>query len=325
MPTIKDVAEKAGVTVTTVSRILNNRGYISQKTREKVYRVMKELDYQPNEVARSLLKKRTNVIGVIVPSIRQPFFSEVVHFLEFYASTKSYKVMLCVSNHEKEKEVEYIEMLRSNQVSGIVLGSRTDDLETLLPDNLPVISFERVLSDQISSIACDNAHGGVLATKHLIESGCRKLIHVSGIRNISLPADARRDSFIRICKDEKIPHKVFYTREAQFTSLSYEEYLEQILTENSDVDGIFASSDVIAAEIIQVCSKIGIRIPEDLKLVGFDDIHLASLTTPQITTIHQPVEQMCAHAIDTLDRQINAGFLPSQTVLPVKLLRRETT
>lgn len=325
MPTLKDVAEKAGVTVTTVSRVLNNRGYIGDATREKVYRVMKELDYQPNELARSLSKKRTSIIGVIVPSVMHPFFCEVVNYLEFYASREGYKVMLCNSNHQKDKEIEYIDMLKSNKVSGIVLCSRTEDIETSLPDNLPVITFERVISSKISSVACDNYLGGELATRHLIDRGCKNLLHISGIRNILMPADARRDAFVHVCEENHIPNKVYYTEEAQFQSLNYEEYLEQIILENPDADGVFTSSDVIAAEIIYVCTKNNIKIPQDIKLVGFDDIRLASLTTPKITTIRQPIEQMCACAVDTIIRQADKGFLPSKTVLPVTLVLREST
>jgi len=325
MSTLKDVAEKAGVTVTTVSRVLNNRGYISEATRKKVYRVMKEMDYQPNELARSLSKNKANIIGVIVPSVMHPYFCEVVNYLEFYASRAGYKLMLCNSNHQKDKEYEYIKMLKSNKVSGIILSSRTENIENFLPVNLPVILFERDTSNRISSISCDNYSGGEMAARHLVACGCKNLIHISGIQNILMPADARKDAFVRVCEDNQIPYKVFSTEETQFLSLDYEEALEQIILSNPDVDGIFASSDVIAAGIIRVCSKNKIRIPEDIKLVGFDDIKLASLTTPKITTIHQPIEQMCACAIDILIRQIDDGFLPSKTVLPIFLFKREST
>jgi LacI family sucrose operon transcriptional repressor len=325
MATIKDVAEKAGITVTTVSRVLNNRGYISDATREKVYRIMKELDYQPNEVARSLSKNHANIIGVIVPSVMHPFFCEVVNYLEFYAAKNGYKVMLCNSNHQRDKEIEYIGMLRSNKVAGIVLCSRTEDIEEFFPENLPVVTFERMISNNISSVSCNNYQGGEFATLHLIECGCKNLLHISGIQDIHMPADARRDAFLKICAEKNVSGKVFYTQEAQFHSLNYEDYLEKIILENRDTDGIFASSDVIAAEIIHVCAKNQIRIPQDLKLVGFDDIRLASLTTPQITTIRQPVEQMCACTIGNMIRQIDDDFLPSSTVLSVTLVKREST
>lgn len=324
MSTMKDVAEQAGVTVTTVSRIINDRGYISAATRNKVYRVMKELDYQPNELARSLSKSRTNIIGVIVPSLMDPYFSEVVNYLEFYASNEGYKVMICNSNNKKNKEQEYISMLKSNKVSGIVLSSWTENLENILPNNLPVITFERIISNHISSITCDNYSGGEIATRYLLEIGCKNLLHISGTNNIAMPADSRRDAFVNVCQGNHIPFKVFYVEEAKYQSIDYYLELEQIILSNPEIDGIFTSNDVIAADIICLCNKNNIRIPSDIKLVGFDDTRLTSLITPKITTIHQPIEQMCSCAINTLIHQIEEGFLPSKTVLPVSIIRRES-
>lgn len=325
MHTLKDVAVKAGVSVTTVSRILNNRGYIDDKTRKKVFGAMTELDYHANELARSLSKKRANIIGVIVPSLLHPYFCEVAYYLEQYASLAGYTVMICNANHQKNKEHEYINMLKSNKVSGIVLSSRTENVEKILPENLPVLTFERVISNRISSVSCDNYSGGEMAARHLLEVGCKNLLHFSGVQNIKMAADARRDSFEEVCKENQVPYNVYNTEEIQFQTLNYEAYLEQTILANPETDGIFAGSDVIAAEIISVCKKNSIRIPEDMKLIGFDDIRLASLTTPKITTIHQPIEEMCACSIDTLFHQIHDGYLPSQVILPVSLVIREST
>lgn len=141
MATLKDVAELAGVTVTTVSRVLNNRGYISDKTRQAVYDAMKRLDYRPNELARSLSKQRTNVIGVIVPSAAHPFFCRVVSFLEQEAARHGYKIMLCNSSHQREKEIEYIDMLKSNKVAAIVLCSQDAGHRGYLAHSPAVVSF----------------------------------------------------------------------------------------------------------------------------------------------------------------------------------------
>lgn len=324
MSTMKDVANRAGVTVTTVSRIINDRGYISDATRTKVHRVMKELDYQPNELARALSMRRTNIIGIIVPSLMDPYFCEVVNYLEYYASGAGYKVMICNSNNQKDKEQEYISMLKSNKVSGIVLSSWTKNLENILPANLPVITFERVISNQISSITCDNYSGGEIATRYLLDIGCKNLLHISGTNNIKMPADSRRDAFVRVCEGNQIPYKVFYVEDTKFQSQDYYADLEQIIVSNPEIDGIFTSSDVIAADIISLCSKNNIQIPSDIKLIGFDDTRLMSLITPKITTIHQPIEQMCSCAINTLIHQIEEGYLPTRTVLPVTFIKRES-
>ncbi len=325
MATLKDVAQKSGVTVTTVSRVLNNRGYISEQTRQKVYNAIKELNYQPNELARSLTKKRTNIIGVITPSIMHPFFGKVINYLEQFAVENKYKIMLCNSYHQKDKEIEYIEMLKSNKVAGIVLCSRTIDIDSFLDLSLPVVTIERYVGSGISVVECDNYMGGELATKHLINCGCKNIIHISGIKDIHMPADNRNVAFVDVCKKYNINHKVFHTEEEQFQSMDYSEFIQKIFSENYNIDGVFASSDVIAAQVIQVCNKNNIKIPDDLKLVGFDDTDIAYLTTPMLTTIKQPVEQMCQHAIDIIIKSLEKKVVPLKITLPVSLIKRGST
>ncbi len=325
MATLKDVAREAGVTVTTVSRVLNNRGYISDATRKKVYQSMEKLNYHPNEVARSLSQKHTNCIGVIVPSVRHPFFSEVVSFLEYHAFERGYKVMLCNSYHQKEKEKEYLGMLQSNKVSGIVLCSRTAGVEEILKTNLPVVTFERMVSPEICAVSCDNLQGGYLAAAHLVERGCKKLMHIGGVSQLHLPADDRQTAFEQVCRQHNIPFEVLYTQESQFQAMDYGGFLEEALERHPDVDGVFASNDIIAAQLIQACAKRSIRVPEDLKIVGYDDIRLASLTTPAITTVRQPVNEMCEKAVESIIQQLDQKYPPSRTTLGVTLVRRETT
>lgn len=325
MPTIKDVAEKAGLAVATVSRVLNNRGYISQATRDAVYNAMRELNYQPNELARSLVKKQTSLIGVIVPSVMHPFFSKVVYYLETYASSFGYKIMLCNSRQQADKEMEYIDMLKSNKVSGIVICSHTPDIEKNLEINLPVVTFERSVSKDIPAVMSDNYQGGVLATKHLIECGCKHLVHLSGNSGMKLPADSRSSAFLNVCKENEVEGKIFSTTEEEFNSMDYLNSLMKVIDENPGTDGIFCSSDVIAAEVIQVCKKKQIDIPDQIKVVGFDDTDVATLVSPAITTIGQPIELLCRYAVENIIKKINNEIVPSQTVLPVSLIRRETT
>ena len=325
MVTLKDVAEKAGVTVTTVSRVLNNRGYISEKTRTKVYAVMKELNYQPNEIARSLIKKRTNVIGVIVPSVRHPFFCQVVYYLELFAAQNHYKIMLCNSQNEKEKEFEYVEMLKSNKVAGIVISSRTTDIDEYLTTDLPVVSFERPTKGDASAVLCDNFQGGCLATNHLLECGCKNLIHIGSPEHEDMPANQRSVAFSEICNQHGVAHKTYQTTEQQFFEQDYRAIINTILDENPNMDGIFASNDIIAAQVIQQCAYRHISIPDTIQVVGFDDIEFASLSSPAITTIKQPVQQMCELAIRNILNRLQDQIVPSKSILPVTLVKRQST
>lgn len=325
MATIKDVAREAGLTVGTVSRVLNNRGYISEATRNRVYQVMKELNYQPNEVARSLSKSKTNTIGVIVPHIVHPYFAKLISNLEKAASDRGFKILLCNSREERERELEYLEMLKSNRVAGLVLCSATVKTESLESLDIPVITIERNVGTGTASVECDNYQGGVLAAKHLIACGCKYIINFSGVEKTEMPADSREVGFLDMCRQYGVDGVASKSQENQYYAMEYHEYIEKIITENPKTDGIFASSDLIAAQVLQVCAKLGLRVPEQIKVVGFDDVNIASLTTPPITTVHQPVKEMAEMSVDLIVRSNKGEMIPTRTVLPVTLVKRGTT
>ena len=163
MATLKDVAKETGLTVTTVSHVLNNRGYISEETRKKVYDAMKKLNYHPNEVARSLSKQSTNTIGVIVPHIRHPYYAELISNLESQAYRHQHKILLFNSQEKNEKEYEYLEMCSSNRVAGIILCSGTVGVNEFQGLNVPLITIERFLENGTGAVECDNIQGGRLA------------------------------------------------------------------------------------------------------------------------------------------------------------------
>ena len=326
MATIKDIAEKAGVTATTVSRVINNRGYISEETRNKVFSVMKEMNYHPNEAARSLSKKHTNIIGVIVPHITHPFFSKLISNLESAASARNYKILLCNSKDQPEKEAEYLDMCISNKVAGIILCSKYVNTEKFSELHIPIINFEREEENEESvSIQCDNYQGGRIAAKHLIERGCKKLLHFGGVLKKDMPADRRADGFRDVCKEEGVEGIVLMSDQLVYGSMHYQSYIKKGLKDNPGVDGIFASSDLIASQVIQVCNGIGIRIPEQMKLVGFDDVMIATVTTPTITTIHQPVREMSELSIEYVDKRLKGEMVPSNVYMPVRLVKRDST
>lgn len=325
MATLKDVAAKSGLTVTTVSRVLNNRGYISDTTREKVYEAMRELNYRPNEVARSLSKKSTNTIGVIVPHIRHPYFAEAVSNLENAASKRGYKIILCNSHGKDHKEREYLEMCTSNRVAGIILFSAGVAVEEFKGFDIPLITVERFVENGTAAVECDNKEGGCMAAQHLIDCGCKNLLHLSGVMENSMPADDRAKGFIEICEKNKIAHTEVSTNLGQYFSLDYHEMLEKTFSEHTGVDGVFASSDLIAGQVMQVLSKMGKRVPDDIQVVGFDDVFLSSLTIPPLTTVHQPIKEMSTMAIDLLIDAVEGKTVAKRSLLPVSLVKRETT
>ena len=325
MATLKDVAAETGLTVSTVSRVLNNRGYISDKTRKKVYDAMAKLNYTPNEVARSLSKKTNNTIGVIVPHIRHPYFAELISNLERACYNRNYKMFIFNSREKQEKENEYLEMCRSNRVAGVIMCSGTVNLDVFNGLNIPIITIERFLENGTAGVECDNIQGGRLAAQHLIDRGCRHLIHISGVHENTMPADDRATGFTEICQKSDAGYKIIETSARQYNNMEYHEILEDMLKSNPETDGIFASSDLIAAQLLQICHKLHIRVPEDLKIVGFDGSYVASVTTPPITTIHQPIKEMAQKAVECLADTVEGKIVPTRTTLPVSLVVRETT
>ena len=325
MATLKDVAKETGLTVSTVSRILNNRGYISEDARQRVRDAMQKLDYQPNEVARSLSKKTSNTIGVILPHISHPYFAKVISCLESAADARGYKILLFNSKGRDDKQAKYVEICKSNRVAGVILMSGLVSMENLKSLTVPLVTIERSLEWGTAGIECDNYNGGRLAAEHLIERGCRKILHISGVNETKMPADAREQGFVDVCERHHVAHREIKTTIRQYNEGEYHEFLREALIQNRDCDGIFASSDIIAAQIIQVARKFQIRIPEDMKLVGFDDTTVSSLTTPTITTIHQPVEEMVRAAVSALLDAAQGKLVPSRTILPVRLIEREST
>ncbi len=325
MATIKDVAREAGLTVGTVSRVLNNRGYISEKTRQDVYRVMKELNYRPNEVARSLTRQRTNTIGVIVPNIIHPYFAKMIHHLEEEAREHNLKILLYNSHGSQREEKKYLEMCKSNQVSGIVLFSAEVDEKIFSSLNIPIVTIERYVEHSTASVVCDNMKGGMLAAAHLIERGCENLLLLGGVGRNGMPADYRERGFLQICQENAVEAKVYRSNLNEAEIMLYEEDIKRALQENPQTDGIFACSDLMAAQSIRVCQELGRRVPEDIKVVGFDDVNVASLSVPTITTIQQPIQEMARIAVDFLRKSVEGGIVPEKTVMPVKLVERGST
>ena len=224
-----------------------------------------------------------------------------------------------------EKEWEYMEMCMSNRVAGVILCSGTVGVEKFTGLNVPLITIERYLENGTAEVECDNEQGGRLAAQHLIDCGCKHLIHISGVHETAMPADARAVGFRAVCEKQKVSYQIADTTAFEYNHLEYHQILEKLLKENPDTDGIFASSDLIAAQLLQVCHNLNIDVPSQMKIVGFDDVNIASLTTPPITTIHQPIKEMAKMAVELLVRSGNGELVPNRTTLPVSLVVRETT
>ncbi len=323
MTTQKDVAEKAGVTVTTVSRVINNRGYISEETREKVYQVMDELNYRPNAAARSLSKKRSNILGIILPDVSHPFFSSFLFHFENYAYQKGYKIMLCNSQLQPEKEREYLNLLRAQQVDGIFLASHTLDIAGEVKVDLPLITFDREI-EGIPYICSDNYQGGRIAAQHLIKSGSEELVYIGGNMDLALLSNKRYEGFKEHIEEKGFECRIFETDINSFERKAYPKLAEEVFAEYPKVDGIFAGSDLLAAAVVKEALKRNINIPEDLKVIGYDGIDYLSLFTPEISSIRQPLRKIAKKAVEVLIEAADGKEITDNFVFDVEFVNGDT-
>ena len=326
MATLKDVAREAGLSVGTVSRVLNNRGYISEETRQSVTDAMARLHYQPNAMARSLSKQSSSMIGVIVPSISHPYFAKVLSCLESAAHEENYQILLFCSQGKVSREEEYVRVCCSNRVAGLVLCSGAVKTGKLRDLGFPVVAFERYLNEADAGVECDNYEGGAIAARELIRTGSRKLLCIGGKGEVSMPADARREGFLDVCREHPdVIVKECLCSAEHLDDLNYYPELSEFFDSMPDTDGIFAGSDVIGMQSITELEKRGKRVPDDVRIVGYDDVNIAQMTTPQLTTIHQPVLEMARECISIIVKAANNEGYPTRTMFRVALERRGTT
>lgn len=325
-PKLTDVAKKAGVSPTTVSRVINNYGYLSEKTKNKVYQAIQELNYRPNSLARSLQGKQTNLIGVIVPDITNPFFAELVSSIEKELFNKGYKMILCNANYDSRKEQEYLQMLIANQVDGIITGTHNLDIEEYNKVGLPIISFDRTLSENVPIVSCDNYQGGCLATEELYQAGCRHIDYFGNPQSIANPTNQRLKAYEDTIQKFGLKahvHAVRFSESPTLKAVSIRQLLEQ-----HTADGIFCSDDLTALLVLQEAQKLNIHVPTQLKVIGFDGTKLNQTYHPELSTIVQPVKEIAELLTELLCKRIENPDFKTETnqfKLPVKILRSKTT
>lgn len=323
MATIKDVAREAGVSISTVSRVINNKGPISDALRQSVLAAMARLDYHPNEMARALHRSRTNIIGLVVLRADFPFFSRLIQAVETSCSANGQKLMLCTSAGDFSRENSIFHILRSNKVDGVILAGWAEDNPSLQDVRIPIVTIDREIDPSVPMVACNNSEGGRIAARTLIEGGCRHPVSLISTGAISPPVVQRLDGFDDEC--ERLGVKVRRVELPSSASRLNQDgiaFLRRMFAAHPETDGLFCIDDV-ATFCRFACMQLGIKTPDQVQIVGFDG--LVSSATFGITTIAQPIEEMGALAFELLSRRIAGEIVPSLSVLPVQLLRREST
>ncbi|GGH12100.1 LacI family DNA-binding transcriptional regulator [Paenibacillus segetis] len=324
MASIKDVAKLAGVSVATVSRVLNDKGYVGQHSREMVEQAIKQLNYKPNEVARSLFKKQSNTIGLIVPDIMNPYFPELARAVEDTASKFGYNVILCNSDEDRVKEQTYLDMLQQNYVNGIIVSSNTMTAEQIRELNIPVVSIDREISKGLPTIVVENMKGASKATHFLMNKGCSRIAHIRGPQGV-VNAEERCEGYREVVHQEAW-FSESYIVDGDYDMESSIEATLELLTTHPEIDGIFAANDIMAIGAMKAANQLGIRVPEELAIIGFDGIRLSSVTIPELTTIVQPIYELGEKATTMLVSLMNQQEV-GQTYyrLDVELIERNST
>lgn len=321
-PKLEDVAAAAGVSKTTVSRVLNHRGYLSEKTIAKVQKAMQELDYRPNIIARQLYKQRTDLVGMIFPTVDNPFFSQLEAEMERQLYRNGYKVLIGNSQNDPAKEENYLQQLLTHQVDGLIVGTQNRGLIGYQHANLPVVVIDQVVGKNIPVVSSDNYQGGLLATQRLLDDGCRHIIHTNGPLGLDTPTQKRREAYEHLMTKNNLP-AITYHLDFNISTIDKERVFRRIFEEHPEVDGIFAANDTDASTIINLASEYGKRIPEDLKIVGYDGSNVTRLLLPGLTTIQQPIDEMADLAVQLLQARINGQNVKS-VVLPVTIWNGKT-
>lgn len=324
MVSIREVAKLAGVSPATVSRVLNGTAKVDEEKQQRVLKVVRETGFIPNEVARSLFKKSSKLIGMIVPNIENPFFNEMAKAIEEEAYKNGYRLTLCNTDDDNAKERENIRMLSRMNADGIILMTNNEEIrEEIDQCNIPVVVLDRQIhkSKEIAYIQSDHYQGGRIAAEHLIQCGCRNIVNMQGPQKFS-SARQRLRGYLDICQEYGLkPQNI----ECAYSFQDGLKKAELLLEKYPDVDGILACNDMVAISVYKVLHRHGHKVPQDVALIGFDNINLSWLMTPEITTVAQPIKEMGAAAIRVVLDYSGEEPVERENIFPVRLIQRETT
>lgn len=327
MPTLKDVAKRAGTSVSIVSYVLNGKKKVKDSTYGRIMEAVKEVGYVPNQLAVALKTRKTYTIGVIVPDISNQFFPEIVKGIEDKVQQKNYSIILCNTDNDAKREEKYINTLVSKEIDGIIFIG-TSKVERALENKtkLPVVLVDRRTGDQYISVSTDNVKGGYLATEHLIKKGRRNIVLLTGPTYIKTFAD-RIAGHKKALEDYDLPYKESQIRQCEeFCTSGGYQAVQDLIVSKQNFDGIFAANDLIAFGAIRALQENQFAIPKDVSIVGYDDIFLSSIIMPALTTIHQPQYEMGEYAATLMLKIIAKKEIDDREIfLEPTLIERETT
>ncbi|WP_040948878.1 LacI family DNA-binding transcriptional regulator [Gorillibacterium massiliense] len=328
VPTIKDVAKKANVSAATVSRVLHNLSGFSDRTKRKVLQVAEELGYRPNAIARGLVNKRTQTIGVLFPNVSGGFSTDILHGMEEAAHENGFSIIVCNTARDGERTMKYLQVLREKQVDGIIFASQVikDDYVTeLAAMRVPVVLVNTLASkDSIPYVKVDDQQAAYQATTYLIQNGHREIAMIAGTLGDRLTGLPRLKGYRQALEDHGIPFSESRVAYGDFQLEGGRSAMEKLLSEAPPFTALFAASDEMAIGAMGVAFEGGIKIPRDLSIIGYDDLIVSRMIYPPLTTIHQPLALMGRSALEMLIALIGGKQEVSNRIVQHRLVERGT-
>lgn len=324
MSSIREVARLAGVSPATVSRVMNGTANVNEEKRERVLQAISETGFVPNEVARSLFRKSARIIGLVLPDIENPFFTQLADAIEKKADFNGYRVILYNTRNDIEKEKMALQMMTSMNADGIIFARSNEMLQSFVEETpIPVVVTDTVFAGGHASayVHCDFYQGGRMATEHLMECGCQRIVCMKGPQTHS-SAKARYEGYRDVCAENNMQERTVETDYSFNMGLTA---AEELLEKFPDVDGIVACNDIVAISAYKVLHKNNIPVPDQVQLIGFDDISLCSLISPELTTITQPIKAIGTKAAELIIHSDAQAMNMEKYIFPVSLVERETT
>ncbi len=330
--TIKDIAKRARVSYATVSRALNNKYGVRPETRARIREIARKMSYSPNGIARGLVKRQTRTIGLIIPDITNPFFPEVARGIEDGAQERGYSVFLCNTNWEDARERQYLELLAEKRVDGLVVAPISNVVDAVRGrqyGSIPVVYVSNAPQGTARSfVVIDNVRGAYLATRHLIDSGYRRIGFIGAVEG-SLSIDERMEGYKVALRERGLAVSERYIKLGHFRQETGAAVIRGMIEEGDYPEAVFAENDLLALGVIQGVQGMGLAVPRDVAVVGFDDIPFAGFQEVQLTTVCQPKYHMGKTAVGLLLDEIGSGRPRSgaarQVVLEPELIVRKTS
>ena len=330
---LKQLAKELNLSISTVSKALRDSHEISIGTKSAVLAKAKELNYQVNPFASSLRKQKSNTIAVVIPEVVNGFFGRVINGVESIAQEKGYHVLIYLTHENMQKEVAIAQLLQNGRVDGIMMSlseqtTDTSHLEALKAKEIPLVFFDRI-PEHIDSpkVTTDDVNCGIVATEHLLENGCKRIAYLSMSSNLSI-SHTRMSGYQEALRRNKIREDesliVYCTGDEERKN----ELVRKLLKRKNRPDGIFASVEKLAITAYEICGELGLKIPEDIKIITLSNSYMAGLLNPSLTTITQPAYEIGREAAAILFKMVEKKrhhFLLERTVLTSKLIPRNST